>query len=222
MRKHVVIVAGGSGSRMGHSLPKQFIELLGKPVMVHTIEAFLGYDPSIHVVVVLAKDHLATWHEIKEKYLPEVTVSVAGGGASRFQSVKCGLSLVEGGLVAIHDSVRPVITSELIARSYESAKINGSGVVMVPVKDSIRMKDKQSTVAKDRSLFLSVQTPQTFQVPLIKAAFEQEESTLFTDDASVYEANGHEVSVVHGAYSNLKITTPEDLIVVKALLAEQQ
>ena len=218
MRKHVIIVAGGSGSRMQQALPKQFIEILGKPIMVHTIEAFLAYDPSIHIVLVLPEVHLPTWNDLKTKYLSSQKISTAFGGATRFQSVKSGLDQVDKGLVAIHDAVRPMISSEVIGASFDLAEAKGSGVVMVPLKDSIREKGDGGTVARDRSLYYAVQTPQTFQVELIKQAFAQEESPLFTDDASVYEASGKKVEVVEGDYRNIKITTPEDLILAEALL----
>ena len=218
MRKHVIIVAGGSGSRMKQALPKQFIEILGKPIMVHTIEAFLAYDPSIHIVLVLPEAHLPTWTELKAKYLSSQDVSIAFGGATRFQSVLSGLNQVDNGLVAIHDAVRPMISKEVIGSSFDLAMTKGSGVVMVPLKDSIREKGEDGTVARDRSLYYAVQTPQTFQVELIKQAFAQEESPLFTDDASVYEASGKQVEVVSGDYRNIKITTPEDLILAEALL----
>lgn len=218
MRKHVIIVAGGSGSRMKQALPKQFIEILGKPIMVHTIEAFLAYDPSIHIVLVLPEAHLPTWTVLKAKHLSNQDISIAFGGATRFQSVKSGLNQVDNGLVAIHDAVRPMISKEVIGSSFDLAMTKGSGVVMVPLKDSIREKGEDGTVARDRSLYYAVQTPQTFQVELIKQAFAQEESPLFTDDASVYEASGKQVEVVSGDYRNIKITTPEDLILAEALL----
>lgn len=211
-------MAGGSGTRMKQPLPKQFIDLSGKPVLVHTIQAFLAYDPSIAIVLVLPREHVDTWEGIHGAYLPEVPVQVAFGGPSRFQSVKAGLQYVPAGLVAIHDAVRPLISAEVIGASFESAQAHGSGVVMVPVKDSIRMQVNGSTLAQDRSRYFAVQTPQTFDVALIKRAFEQEELPTFTDDASVYEAAGGKVWPVAGDYSNLKITTPEDLIVARALL----
>ena len=132
--------------------------------------------------------------------------------------MKSGLDQVDKGLVAIHDAVRPMISSEVIGASFDLAEAKGSGVVMVPLKDSIREKGDGGTVARDRSLYYAVQTPQTFQVELIKQAFAQEESPLFTDDASVYEASGKKVEVVEGDYRNIKITTPEDLILAEALL----
>lgn len=218
MQKSVIIVAGGSGSRMQHDLPKQFIKISGKPLMVHTIEAFLAYDPLIAIVLVLPEMHLPYWQELADEFLNEIHVSVTTGGSSRFQSVKAGLQLVEQGLVAIHDAVRPAVPREVIARSFDSAAETGSGVVMVPLKDSLRQLTGTGTVALDRSEYQVVQTPQTFRVDLIKEAFQQEESTHFTDDASVYEAAGMTVSAVLGDYKNIKVTTPEDLLVVEAFL----
>lgn len=218
MRKHVIIVAGGSGTRMKQVLPKQFIEISGKPIVVHTIEAFLAYDPHIHLILVLPESHLTTWNTVKKDYLQQVSVDVAIGGSTRFQSVSSGLDQVDNGLVAIHDAVRPLISTEVIARSFESADQYGSGVVMVPMKDSVREIHGDGSSFRDRSKYLAVQTPQTFQAELIKLAFEQGESPLFTDDASVYESAGHQVKIVSGEYSNIKITTPEDLIIATALL----
>lgn len=221
MHESVIIVAGGSGSRMKQILPKQFIEILGKPIVVHTIEAFLAYNPSIQLILVLPEMHLPTWRTIQNDFLSEVDIITAAGGNSRFQSVKSGLSHVSGNLVAIHDAVRPIISTSVIAASYDQAKATGSGIAMVPLKDSIREKVGDQTQARDRSLYMAVQTPQTFQTDLIRRAFEQQESSLFTDDASVLEAYGHPIEVVTGDYSNIKITTPEDLVLAEALLRMQ-
>lgn len=219
MQKHVIIVAGGSGQRMQQALPKQFIKVGGKPIIVHTVEAFLKYQSQIHVVVVLPKAHFETWETIQDEFLPNTLVTLAEGGNSRFQSVASGLSKVENGLVAIHDAVRPLVSTEVIHRSFESAQTYGSGVAMVPLKDSIRMQNGDDTIARDRNHYFAVQTPQTFQVELIQTAFKQTEQPAFTDDASVFEAHGMQVQQVMGDYRNLKVTTPEDLIVAEALLA---
>lgn len=222
MKESVIIVAGGSGSRMRHTIPKQFIEILGKPLLVHTIEAFLAYDPAISVVLVLPKEHLERWQVIESNFFPQIGIAVAFGGLTRFQSVMAGLRLVDSGLVAIHDAVRPMIDSQTISRSFDVAKENGSGVVMVPLKDSIRQVTASGSVVADRTQYQSVQTPQTFQVELIKKAFEQPEQSMFTDDASVYEAAGMAVHPVVGDYKNIKVTTPEDLIVVEALMLNRK
>lgn len=217
--KSVIIVAGGSGTRMELAVPKQFLMMAGKPILIHTIEAFLNYDPAIRLILVLPKDHLETWEDIQIEYLSNKEVTVVAGGNSRFQSVKAGLSVVTTGLVAIHDGVRPLIPEEVIAASFDAAEKTGSGVAMVKVKDSIRKRDASgSTQARDRSRYLAVQTPQTFRADLIKKAFEQEESDWFTDDATVYECSGQKVTLVNGDYRNFKITTLEDLLIAEALL----
>lgn len=204
--------------RMGQPEPKQFLKIKGKPIIVHTVEAFLHYDPRISITVVLSKDQFDAWREIYDTYLADVNVTLAKGGSTRFQSVRSGLSTIAEGLVAIHDAVRPMISSQIIDASYKSAEATGSGVVMVPLKDSIRKKVANNTQAEDRALFYAVQTPQTFRVDLIKRAFEQQEQPTFTDDASVYEAAGMTVTPVIGDYKNLKITTPEDLLIAEALM----
>lgn len=222
MKKSVVIVAGGSGARMNLNMPKQFVEILGKPIVVYTIEAFLNYDPNIKVVLVLPKAHFPTWENIKSKYLPNKVITIAQGGASRFQSVKAGLEYVEEGLVAIHDAVRLLVPPKVIDKSYKSAQKYGSGVAMVPLKDSIRKTDGDLTRSEDRQDFLLVQTPQTFYVNEIKSAFSVEEQANFTDDASVYEASSKKVRMVLGDYKNIKVTTPEDLLVAEAFLTKKE
>lgn len=218
VQKNVIIVAGGKGLRMKQSRPKQFLMLHGKPVIVHTIEAFLKFDPAIFITLVIGKSSWNIWNDIHKEYLPGIKVTLAEGGETRFQSVKSGLETVHSGLVAIHDAVRPLVSEDIIAASFKRAEETGSGIVMVPLKDSIRKKDGEFTRAEDRTHFFSVQTPQTFQVDLIKEAFAQEEVPTFTDDASVYEAAGMKVSLVIGDYKNLKITTPEDLLIAEALM----
>lgn len=216
--RSVILVAGGSGTRMNAPLPKQFLKIHNKPVIVYTIEAFLNFDPEIRIILVLPKDHFSTWQEISEEYFPNREIVLKEGGATRFQSVRSGLSGVLAGLVAIHDAVRPLITSDVIRSSFESAEKNGSGVVMVPLRESIRRKTGSITRAEDRSHFYLVQTPQTFQVELIKKAFLQDELSSFTDDATVFETAGMSISDVAGDYRNIKITSPEDLLIASTLL----
>lgn len=224
MQHYAIIVAGGSGSRMGGAVPKQFLELAGKPILVHTIEKFLLYSLDIQIILVLPETDFPRWITLKSSYslLHSSTLSLLEivGGDTRFQSVRNGLACVGGdGLVAIHDAVRPLVSVEVIGRSFASAAEYSSGIVTVPAKDSIRqILGKDKTVALDRSTLRLVQTPQTFRVSLIKKAFEQPESPLFTDDASVAEAAGFPIHLVEGAYENIKITTPDDLLVAEALL----
>ncbi|MFY0600014.1 MAG: 2-C-methyl-D-erythritol 4-phosphate cytidylyltransferase [Cyclobacteriaceae bacterium] len=219
----VIIVAGGTGSRMNQVLPKQFTLICNQPVLVHTIRAFLSFDSNIKIILALPENHIETWKSIQDKFLSEISIRTVIGGKTRFQSVKNGLKLVAEGIVAIHDAVRPCIDSNTIGDSFESAKDHGSGVVCVPLKDSIRQVFGESSKSLNRVDYKTVQTPQTFQVSLIKKAFEAREEPFFTDDASVYEyALNKEVRLVNGNYTNIKITTPEDLDIATLFLKNKK
>lgn len=217
--EYVLIVAGGKGTRIKSVLPKQFLELNGKPILLHTLEAFYRYSEKIKVVLVLPEDDFGIWNSICEKYHFTKHVILQKGGDSRFLSVRNGLSLLEGeGLVAIHDGVRPLVSSDIIGASFRLAAVHQSAVAAVRLKESIRMTDQDNTKAVDRSKFRLIQTPQTFDLQLIKKAYEIKEDASLTDDASVAERAGHIISLFEGSYENIKITTPEDLIVAKALI----
>jgi 2-C-methyl-D-erythritol 4-phosphate cytidylyltransferase len=217
--EYVLIVAGGKGTRIKSVLPKQFLELNGKPILLHTLEAFYRYSEKIKVVLVLPEDDFGIWKSICEKYDFTKPVLLQKGGDSRFQSVKNGLSILEGeGLVAIHDGVRPLVSEDIIGASFRLAAVHQSAVAAVRLKESIRMTDQDNTKAMDRSKFRLIQTPQTFDLQLIKKAYETKEDASLTDDASVAERAGHIISLFEGSYENIKITTPEDLIVAKALM----
>lgn len=216
-------MAGGKGRRFGGSLPKQFLELNGKPVLVRTLEAFYQYSLQIEIILVLPEDQLSSWTDLAKKYSLNRTLILQSGGHSRFQSVKKGLGKIPGeGLVAIHDGVRPLVTTDVIAESFRNAALHGSAICAVRLKESLRMVDAakrlQETKAVDRSAFRLIQTPQTFQASLIKEAYSAPESADATDDATVFERAGHQVFLFEGRYDNIKITTPEDLVVAEALL----
>lgn len=213
MNRYAIIVAGGSGTRMRTKVPKQFLGLNGSPIVVQTIQKFLEFDESIQIILVLPKNYLEEWGQIQNEHLGEFTISTVAGGSTRTDSVKAGLDLIEGeGLVAIHDAVRPFVSSTTIEDAYESAKRFGSGIASVKMKDSLReLADGGSSMARDRTKFVSVQTPQTFTVSTIKRAYEIMSNQSFSDDATVYEKAGFDVHLVEGSYANLKITTPEDL-----------
>jgi 2-C-methyl-D-erythritol 4-phosphate cytidylyltransferase len=213
-----LIVAGGKGTRIKSALPKQFIELNGKPVLLHTLEAFIRYSPSIRIVLVLPEDDFEIWRSICEKFEFNYPVTLQKGGETRFQSVKNGLQNITEGLVAIHDGVRPLVSEDIIGASFRLAAIHKCAIAAVRLKESIRMTDQDNTKAVDRSRFRLIQTPQTFDVSLIKKAYEQKEEISFTDDASVAERAGNIISLFEGSYENIKITTQEDLIVAKALI----
>ncbi|NVJ47896.1 MAG: 2-C-methyl-D-erythritol 4-phosphate cytidylyltransferase [Cytophagia bacterium] len=218
MQKYAIIVAGGSGTRMKSDLPKQFIELLGKPILMHSIEAFHFDD--IKIILVLPKAQIEFWKELMVKHQFKVPHQIVEGGKARFHSVKNGLESIDStsGLVAIHDGVRPLIKQAIISESYASAEQHGNAIVSVGLKDSIRSVSDSGNKQEDRSKFRLIQTPQTFQLQLIKAAFKQPYDPIFTDDASVLERAGHKINLIDGDYQNIKITTPEDLTVAQSLL----
>lgn len=205
-------MAGGKGTRMKSDVPKQFLPVDGVPIIVHSIKKFLAYKKQLQVIVVLPEAHLSQWEAIKFQYFPDTHIEVTTGGITRSASVLSGLTLVnDDGLVAIHDAVRPFVSVETIKDSFESAKKHGSGVAVIELKDSIRELEAHASVARDRSNYVLVQTPQTFEVKKLKEAYEKAGAAIFTDDASVYEAAGYMVHLVSGTYDNIKITTPEDL-----------
>lgn len=217
-RETALIVAGGKGTRIKSALPKQFIELNGKPILLHTIEAFIRYSSGIQIVLVLPEDDFAIWSTICQKFNFQFPIQLQKGGETRFQSVRNGLQKVEDGLVAIHDGVRPLVSEDIIGASFRLAAIHQCAIAAVRLKESIRMTDQDNTKAMDRSRFRLIQTPQTFNVDLIKKAYEIKEDPSLTDDASVAERAGHIISLFEGSYENIKITTPEDLIVAAALM----
>lgn len=223
MKNYAVIVAGGSGSRMLASQPKQFLELCGRPLLMHTLDAFTKCDLDIELILVLPADHIDTWKKLVKQHQYDTVHQIAIGGTTRFDSVKNGLNEIQDdGLVAIHDGARPLIISEVIDRTFEQAKKTGNGIAAVKVKDSIRQLLDGQNKAVDRNQFYTVQTPQTFNVELIKKAFAINGSNSFTDDASVIEAYGEKIELVEGSYDNLKITTPEDLIIATSILEKRK
>ncbi len=218
-QEYALIVAGGKGTRIKSKTPKQFLELNGLPILMHTLNAFYRYSSAINIILVLPADDFSTWEDLCQKHQFEKPVLLQQGGDSRFQSVKNGLSKIEGdGIVAIHDGVRPLVSEDIIGASFRLAAVHQSAVAAVRLKESIRITDQDNTKAVDRSKFRLIQTPQTFQVSLIKQAYEIKEDPSLTDDASVAERAGYTISLFEGSYENIKITTPEDLIVASALL----
>lgn len=219
-KKYAIIVAGGSGLRMGADIPKQFLELGGFPVLMHTIRKFYEAYPEIIIKLVLPQAQQEYWAGLCQRYNFNLAHDVVNGGASRFQSVKNGLdSIVEqSGIVAIHDGVRPFVNSRIIHECFEVAATTGNATAAVPLKDSIRLLENGYSKAVERAAYRIIQTPQTFKLELIKKAFETPELTFFTDDASVFEHAGHSINLIEGSYENIKITTPEDLILGEALL----
>ncbi|MCC9136560.1 2-C-methyl-D-erythritol 4-phosphate cytidylyltransferase [Pontibacter silvestris] len=219
--EYAIIVAGGSGSRMQRDMPKQFIELADKPILMHTIERFYKYNNEVRLIVVLPEQQLDTWRSLCRKHKFEPFHMVVAGGATRFCSVRNGLEMVQGeALVAVHDGVRPFVELETIKEAYNTAAGHGSAVVAVSPKDSIRELTQEGSKAVPRVNYKLVQTPQCFRASLLRKAYEQPEEEHFTDDASVVEQLGEKVVLVEGSYRNIKITTPEDLLLAEAFIKE--
>lgn len=217
--EYALIVAGGKGTRIKSHLPKQFLEIAGLPVLMHTLNAFTRYSSDVQLILVLPENDFGLWKDLCEKYSFRTPHMLQAGGDTRFQSVRKGLEHVpDNTLVCIHDGVRPLVHEELIAASFRLAAIHGSAVAAVRLKESIRMIDQDKTQALDRSKFRIIQTPQTFQSSLIKKAYQIKEDTSLTDDASVAERSGYTISLFEGSYQNIKITTAEDLVIADALL----
>ncbi len=219
MQKSVIIVAGGSGKRMGTEIPKQFLFLKSKPILMHTIACFNQYDSSIEIVVVLPKEHISVWQQLCVEHNFNIKHQITEGGSERFYSVKKGLEKISNtGIVAIHDGVRPLVSKETIARCFKKTEETGAAIPIMPVVESLRKVDGENSKSVNRSEYVSVQTPQCFNIDLLKNAYQQNFSNTFTDDASVVEKFGHQVSLVEGNIENIKITTPQDLIFAEQLL----
>lgn len=218
MHKYAIIVAGGNGTRMQSELPKQFLELAGKPILMHTINAF--YFDEIEIILILPADQLTFWNSLCTQHSFSVPHTIVAGGATRFNSVKNGLDSIadKSGLVAIHDGVRPLIKRGPISNSYKVAENSGNAIVSVASKDSLRKISGNSNKAVNREAYRLIQTPQTFQIKSIKAAFNADYQPSFTDDASVLEHHGETINLITGDYRNIKITTPEDLLVAESFL----
>ncbi len=212
MKKYIIVVAGGKGLRMGGDIPKQFVPIGGKPVLMRTLEAFHTYDPAMQLILVLPVAQQSYWKELCETYhftLPHV---VADGGETRFHSVQNGLAKVEGdGWVGVHDGVRPFVSTQVIARCYEQVQEKQAVIPVVDVVETLRHLTATGSETVPRSAYKLVQTPQVFQVALLRRAYQQSYTDAFTDDASVVEALGTQVHLVEGNRENIKLTTPSDL-----------
>lgn len=208
----VIIVAGGKGERMHTDIPKQFIELNSRPILMHTIDVFFQYNSQIEVIVVLPETQIENWIQLCKKHAFEIKHRVVSGGILRFYSVKNGLNVAsDNGLIAVHDGVRPLVSVETIAACFNEARISGAAIPVIEPVESIRQIDGENSVAVDRDQYRLVQTPQVFETKILKKAYLQDFSPLFTDDASVVEASGVKISLVQGNRENIKITTPFDL-----------
>lgn len=222
--KHtILIVAGGRGTRMGGPQPKQFLELAGRPVLMHTLEAFDRWDASARLIVVLPEDQIDTWKRLCEAHVFGRIHRVVAGGETRFHSVRNGLGAVaSNGLIAVHDGVRPLVAPSVIAACFAAAADGGAAVPVVPVVESVREVDADGgSRPVDRTRLRVVQTPQVFRADVLRAAYCLPYDPRFTDDASVVEASGVAVRLVPGNRENIKLTTPMDLLLAEQLMRRE-
>lgn len=223
MQRFVLITAGGSGTRMHSDLPKQFHEIAGLPVLMHTFRAFMDFDPDLAYVLVLPETHWDYWKELCLEHDFRQPHHLANSGPTRFHSVKSGLRLVpDEALVAIHDGVRPLVSAKVIEQVFYSAGKFGNAVPAVKVSDSLRLIDHALSQPLPREKVRKVQTPQCFRASLIKKAYNRNYSEEFTDEATLLEADGHRIYLVEGNPENIKITTKSDLKIAEALLRREQ
>ncbi|MBV6404693.1 MAG: 2-C-methyl-D-erythritol 4-phosphate cytidylyltransferase [Flavobacteriales bacterium] len=219
VNKHAIIVAGGSGKRLGGPVPKQFQSVKGRPLLMWTIEAFHRHDPAMPLIVVLPREHFDIWKALCMGHRFIIKHEVVAGGEQRWHSVKAGLEKVRGdGLVAVHDGVRPLVSTDLIARCFDAADAQAAAIPVVPVVPSIRETTAEGSCALDRSRLLAVQTPQCFHTDLLRKAFEQPYDSAFTDEATLVERLGVKVTLVEGEEHNIKVTTSVDMRVAEVLL----
>ncbi len=217
--RYVIIVAGGSGERMKSSIPKQFIELKSKPILMHTIEAFFNSGITFSFVVVLPGDQADHWQKVCKLLNFNIPHSIVLGGDTRFHSVKKGLAIIpDEGMVAIHDGVRPFVSKDTIKRCFGEAEKYGNAVPCISINDTVRQIDNDNSVIIDRSTLKLIQTPQVFSSGLIKQAFNQPYLSDFTDDAIVFEKSGGQIHLVEGNRGNIKITDRFDLMIAEALI----
>lgn len=223
MKRFVLIVGGGSGTRMGADIPKQFMDINGQPVILRSAQAFLNYSTAVFLIFVVPKDHLNTMKMLCSTQGIENNFIITEGGPTRFHSVKSGLRYVDDpdAVVAIHDSVRPLISIPLIERCFHTAHDQGTAIPVIPVTDSVRMRDGALNRPVDRDSLVLVQTPQCFKASVIQAAYQVAYDEKFTDDASVAENAGVNLCLVEGERDNIKITTPSDLIIARAILQQR-
>jgi len=219
MNFYVVIVAGGSGKRMGAEIPKQFLELAGRPVLMHTIERFKSFNQEIEIITVLPENQLRFWIELQKKHSFSILHTLVKGGSNRFYSVRNGLKFVNSpGLVAIHDGVMPFVSLDTIRRCFDTAEKLGNAIPAISPTESLRIMTPQGSLPVSRLTVKQIQTPQVFNAGLIKKAYLQDYNQDFTDDATVLEKTGERINLIEGNRENIKITNPEDLLISTALL----
>lgn len=221
MNTFVIITAGGLGLRMNNLKPKQFLEIGGKPILMHTINAFYTYSNDINIIVTLPESSFNEWNSLVKKHNFNIQHLLVIGGETRFYSIKNALEYVDTpSLVAIHDGVRPFVSKDLIEKAFQTALKSKSAIPILPMKESIRKMFNESLISVDRNLFYSIQTPQVFDSEQIIKAYQRKYSPEFTDDGSVYEKEFGKIQRYDGISENIKITTPIDLVIANALFVE--
>ena len=218
---YIIIVAGGKGLRMGSDIPKQFLPIGGKPVLMRTLERFRAYSSALQIILVLPEAQQDYWRQLCEDYHFDVEHQIANGGQTRFHSVQNGLALVPDdaeGVVGVHDGVRPFPSIEVIRNCYETARTAKAVIPVIPVVETVRHLEGDKSVTVPRGDYRLVQTPQTFDIQLLKSANRQPYNDGFTDDASVVESYGYAITLVEGNRENIKITTPYDLKIAEVLI----
>ena len=221
IKNYAIIVAGGIGSRMLSDIPKQFLLLNGRPMMMYTIEAFYHCQAHPEIIVVLHPDHHDYWLQLCVAHNFVIPHQLVGGGDTRFQSVKNGLKVIDGdSIIAVHDAVRPLVDVKVIDQSYMVAAEKGNAIVAVQSRDSIRQLKNNQTAAVPRDEIYLVQTPQAFRSDILRKAYEQDYHSNFTDDASVVELSGVDIHLVNGNHTNIKVTFPEDIAIAEMLLGK--
>ena len=215
----MIVVAGGSGTRMGAQLPKQFLVLNGKPILMHTLENLHRLDETMQLVLVLPETQFEYWKGLKSKYQFDLKYDLASGGATRFLSVSSGLALANGDLIGVHDGVRPFLSKPTFDNCFRVALQSGAAVPAIKIVQSLRKVDNNGNCAVDRDKFRAIQTPQCFRALVLKTAFGKANGSGFSDDASVVEANGHQIELVEGDEENIKITTPFDLQLAQLIIS---
>jgi 2-C-methyl-D-erythritol 4-phosphate cytidylyltransferase len=219
-KTYAIIVAGGSGSRMQSALPKQFLELCGEPVLMHSIRAFHNSQSSPQIILALHGSYHTLWAELCTKHNFTIPHKIALGGETRFHSIKNAVDTIadDDVLIAIHDAVRPLVSTAIIDKAYQCAAKNGTAITAIKSRDSVRQVKDGVSASLNRDEIYLVQTPQTFQSALLKKAYQQPYTDAFTDDASVVEQSGVIITLIEGDYTNLKITFPDDMIIAETLL----
>ncbi len=218
-KKFVLVAAGGTGRRMQTEIPKQFLEIHGVPVLVHTMRAFYDSLPEAETILVVHPEWTDRWKNMANEYLPNRSFRLVEGGKTRFDSVRNGLDEIKGpGLVAVHDAVRPLVHKNLINNLFSEAEKNDNAIPAVPAGDTVRIMKEGYPVGMEREQVFLIQTPQVFDVDLLKKAYRKNFETRFTDDATVYESDGHKISLVPGSAMNIKITLEKDLEIAASFL----